>query len=196
MSVIMGLKTENIVILAADKRGCGANGTVITEELTKIYIVNNHVAFAGAGNLAISKAIMMDIEKVESRKELYIEDVIKIMRKFYKHLVDVDAKTLLSFPAKFIIGGLNKQGNLELYGCNNKSNGKFEVTEVDMLLFPPEDVSMQEASEIFVKNLHEETEKFMEQTVADIAEKSIWVNSVGDKWIYDNRSKMAELKSF
>lgn len=196
MSVIMGLKTENIVILAADKRGCGANGTVITEELTKIYIVNNHVAFAGAGNLAISKAIMMDIEKVESRKELYIEDVIKIMRKFYKHLVDVDAKTLLSFPAKFIIGGLNKQGNLGLYGCNNKSNGKFEVTEVDMLLFPPEEVSMQEASEIFVKNLHEETEKFMEQTVADIAEKSIWVNSVGDKWIYDNRSKMAELKSF
>lgn len=78
----MGLKTSNIIILAADKRGCGANGTVITEELTKIYIVNNHVAFAGAANLAISKAIMMDIEKADSRKDLYIEDVIEIMREF------------------------------------------------------------------------------------------------------------------
>ena len=65
-----------------------------------------------------------------------------------------------------------------------------------MLLFPPEDVPMQEASEIFVRNLHEETERFMEQTVAEIAEKSIWVNSAGDKWIYDNRSKLSEVRSF
>lgn len=196
MSVIMGLKTSNIIILAADKRGCGANGTVITEELTKIYIVNNHVAFAGAGNLAISKAIMRDIEKADNKKDLYIEDVIEIMRNFYKRLEDVKAKTLLGFPAKFIIGGLNRRRELALYGCNNKSNGKFDTTEVDMLLFPPEDVPMQEASEIFVRNLHEETERFMEQTVAEIAEKSIWVNSAGDKWIYDNRSKLSEVRSF
>lgn len=49
-----------------------------------------------------------------------------------------------------------------------------DVTEADMLLFPPEDVPMQEASEIFVRNLHEETERFMERTIAEIAEKRIF----------------------
>lgn len=37
---------------------------------------------------------------------------------------------------------------------------------------------------------------FIEKTVYEISDRSIWVSHSGDKWIFDNRSKLSKMESF
>ena len=79
MSTIMGIKTNNIVILGADKRLSTYENKFISDDANKIFVVNNHLAIACAGNAAIQKAIEIDTDKLEIDKSLlYVEDAICI----------------------------------------------------------------------------------------------------------------------
>ena len=71
MSVIMGIKTNNIVILGADKRLSTYQNQFVSDENDKILVVNNHLALACAGNKAIQTALEIDINKleIESKEE-------------------------------------------------------------------------------------------------------------------------------
>lgn len=81
MSVILGLKTKDIVIIAGDKRICNINGKVISEQSEKVHIINNHLAYASGGNDAMGKFFLNSIEDAEN---LYVEDLIAIIQSSYK----------------------------------------------------------------------------------------------------------------
>lgn len=198
MSTIMGIKTNNIVILGADKRLSTYENKFISDDADKILVVNNHLAIACAGNAAIQKAIEIDMDKLEIDKSLlYVEDAIDVVCNLFKKLEKANAKTILSNSSYVIIGGQNRSKEINLFAVSY-THEKLQWSEVqgDKIVFPPNDVSMQKCAEIFVENYKLHTESMIEKTILDISSISVVVSKCGNKWIYDNRTKLSEKRSF
>lgn len=198
MSTIMGIKTNNIVILGADKRLSTYENKFISDEADKIFVVNNHLAIACAGNAAIQKAIEIDTDKLEIDKSLlYVEDAIDVVCNLFKKLEKANAKTILSNSSYVIIGGQNRSKEIKLLAVSY-THEKLQWSEVqgDKIVFPPNDVSMQKCAEIFVKNYKLHTKSMVEKTILDISSISVVVSKCGNKWIYDNRTRLSEKRSF
>ena len=53
MSVIFGIKENNRIIIAGDKRGSSIDGKTLSDDLDKVLMINDHLAFSSAGNAAI-----------------------------------------------------------------------------------------------------------------------------------------------
>ena len=68
MSVIFGIKEENRIIIAGDKRGTRIDGETFSDNLDKVITVNDQLAFACAGNAAIEEAIVIDLNKKENKE--------------------------------------------------------------------------------------------------------------------------------
>lgn len=198
MSVIMGIKTNNVVILGADKRLSTYNNEVVSDDSDKILVVNNHLAMTFAGNAAIQMAIEIDINRLETDKQLlYVEDAINILCSLFKRLKMADAKTILSTSSCVIIGGLSKDKSLKLLAFSYV-HGDLSWSEVkgNQILFPPKDVSMKKCAEIFIGNFQLYTKIVIEKTVQDISNISDVVSECGNKWIYDNRTHLSEKQNF
>lgn len=198
MSTIMGIKTNNIVILGADKRLSTYENKFISDDADKIFVVNNHLAIACAGNAAIQKAIEIDTDKLEIDKSLlYVEDAIDVVCNLFKKLEKANAKTILSNSSYVIIGGQNRSKEIKLLAVSY-THEKLQWSEVqgDKIVFPPNDVSMQKCAEIFVENYKLHTESMIEKTILDISSISVVVSKCGNKWIYDNRTRLSEKRSF
>ena len=194
----MGIKTNNIVILGADKRLSTYKNKKISDDNDKILVVNNHLAMTCAGNAAIQKAIETDIDKLNTNKELiFVEDVLELIENLYSNLKKAKVNCMLSRSSYVIIGGLNRKREMKLISVSFV-DGKLHWNEIveDKMIYPPCDVSMKKTAEIFVKNFATYPEMVIEKTVADISKISAVVSKNGNKWIYDNRSKMSEKKYF
>lgn len=51
MSVIFGIKENNRIIIAGDKRGSSIDGKTLSDDLDKVLMINDHLAFSSAGKL-------------------------------------------------------------------------------------------------------------------------------------------------
>lgn len=198
MSVIMGIKTNNVIILGADKQLSTYNNEFISDDCDKILVINSNLAMAFAGNAAIQKAIEIDTDKIGTNKQLlYVEDAINILCSLFERLKMVEAKTILSTSSCVIIGGLSKDKSLKLIAFSYV-HGKLSWSEVkeDKILFPPNDVSMKKCAEIFIENFYLCGDRIIEKTVQDISKISKVVSVCGNKWIYDNRTHLSEKRNF
>lgn len=45
MSVIFGIKENNRIIIAGDKRGSSIDGKTLSDDLDKVLMINDHLAF-------------------------------------------------------------------------------------------------------------------------------------------------------
>ena len=63
MSVIFGIVDQGKIIIAGDKRLSSMEGEFISDDGQKVIAINDRLAIATAGNAAIEKAILKDIEK-------------------------------------------------------------------------------------------------------------------------------------
>ena len=134
----MGIKTNNVVILGADKRLSTYNNKTVSDDSDKILVVNNHLAMTFAGNAAIQMAIETDINRLEIDKQLlYVEDAINILCSLFKRLKRAKAKTILSTSSCVIIGGLSKDKSLKLLAFSYV-HGELSWSEVkgNQMLFP------------------------------------------------------------
>ena len=201
MSVIMGIKTNDIVILGADKRLSTLDGKKVSDDGDKILVINSHLAIACAGNAAIQKALEGDVNKLGISKEsLYVEDVTEMICNLFKKLEGTKTKLLqiiISSASQLIVGGLNKNNEMKLLSFSYLDrNLHWSEVKGDMIIFPPPNVTMKDCAEIFVRNLNIYPEYFIEKTVFDVSKISAVVSKNGNKWIYDNRSKMSEKRNF
>lgn len=198
MSVILGKATDNIVILAADKRSINLmNGQVVSDDMDKLIIVNEHLAIACAGNAAIQRAIEIELDRLSSKEQFFVEDAIELISGFYDRVKSVNAKTILSTSAFFIIGGVNREGNIDLRPVSYSNQQlMFPKESETMALFQPYDVDIKICSEIYMSNFCNYTEVFVEKTVKEISELSAAISKCGDKWVYDNRSKLSQKVRF
>ena len=205
MSVIMGIKTNNVVILGADKRLSTYNNEVVSDDSDKILVVNNHLAMTFAGNAAIQMAVEIDMDRLEidmdrleiDRQSLYVEDAINILCSLFERLKMADAKTILSTSSCVIIGGLSKDKSLKLLAFSYV-HGELSWSEVkgNQILFPPKDVSMKKCAEIFKGNLQSHGKIAIEKTVQDVSKISKVVSECGNKWTYDSRTHLSEKRDF
>ena len=53
MSVIFGIEESDVIILCGDKRSSTKEGTFIDDNMQKVTVINEHLAFVAAGNAAI-----------------------------------------------------------------------------------------------------------------------------------------------
>lgn len=196
MSVLIGFISQNIVILAGDKRGSDKNGNILKNDIEKVIPINNHLAIACAGNMAIGKAVLIDINKIENKSQMVVEDVINVIQKFYKDLIDKELKSLIQYQASFLVGGINNSGKTALFTIHNH-NGQLKITEVVDIPFeiiPPEDIRMDRACNILMKNLQLSPKRYIERAIYEISEISNLVSKDGDKWTYDIRANSSRIE--
>ena len=197
MTVLLGAKTEKTVILAGDNRGTNKNTDETQDILEKVHPINNHLCIASAGTLAISEAILMNVNKMVYVDDLFIEDIIETIEKFYDDVQTYHLVKIQKMVASFLIGGMKKDGKTGLFTIHNNS-GRVKTEEISTIftIIPPEDVSINVASTIMIKNVKNHQINFIEQTVQEISEISRFVSPTGDKWIYDAISDTCRMESF
>lgn len=105
MSVIFGIKENNRIIIAGDKRGSSIDGKTLSDDLDKVLMINDHLAFSSAGNAAIEKAISIDLNKATNKDCLTTDDLLDIIKAFYKRVADTNCDAILALPFYFLIAG-------------------------------------------------------------------------------------------
>ena len=184
MSVIFGIKENNRIIIAGDKRGSSIDGKTLSDDLDKVLMINDHLAFSSAGNAAIEKAISIDLNKATNKDCLTTDDLLDIIKAFYKRVADTNCDAILALPFYFLIAGKGRDGNASLISGGN-IKGRLDAKDVPMALFPPADAKMQECCDCFAKNYKLHNSEFVEKTIKEIANISNLVSPTGNKWIYN-----------
>ena len=83
MSVIIGLKIDDKIILAGDKRGSTETGKLLTDELEKVIPINKSLCIAMAGNHAMEQAILSKLHEKEKLENMCIEDLLDNTHEIY-----------------------------------------------------------------------------------------------------------------
>ena len=89
MSVIFGVCEGEKVILCGDKRLSSVSGEVLSDDATKIIVVNNHLAVASAGNVAIEKIVEIESSKLPKEGQT-VESILSILQEFYQKVDDLN----------------------------------------------------------------------------------------------------------
>ena len=182
MSVIFGIKENNRIIIAGDKRGSSIDGKTLSDDLDKVLMINDHLAFSSAGNAAIEKAISIDLNKATNKDCLTTDDLLDIIKAFYKRVADTNCDAILALPFYFLIAGKGRDGNASLISGGN-IKGRL-------------DAKMQECCDCFAKNYKLHNSEFVEKTIKEIANISNLVSPTGNKWIYNIATEKGMLFSF
>lgn len=195
MSVIFGIKEEKEIIITGDKRGTNILNGLHSDDTDKITVINEHLAFASAGNHAIETAINMDVDKIKDKEVMSTDDLLDVIKAFYNRVNETGATTILSMPFYFFIAGKGRDSGASLIsGCNSK--GHFSAQEVPMALYPPADAQMEACCNIFAKNYKLHHSDFVERTVQEISSISQYVSATGDKWGYNIKAEKGVLYTF
>lgn len=195
MSVIFGIKEHNRIIIAGDKRGSTIDGKTLSDDVEKVLVVNEHLAFASAGNVAIEKAVSIDLEKAPNKDFLTTDDLVDVIAAFYKRVIEANCNSILALPFYFLIAGKGRNGNASFISGGN-IKGQLDAKEAPMALYPPADAQMQKCCDLFAKNYKLHNSEFAERTIHDISGISNLVSSTGSKWIYDVALKRGTLHFF
>lgn len=83
MSVIFGIVDQGKIIIAGDRRLSSIDGNLISDDGQKVIAINDRLAIATAGNAAIEKAILTDVEKSCNTSNLTTDDLVDVIRNFY-----------------------------------------------------------------------------------------------------------------
>lgn len=134
MSVIFGIKENNRIIIAGDKRGSSIDGKTLSDDLDKVLMINDHLAFSSAGNAAIEKAISIDLNKATNKDCLTTDDLLDIIKAFYKRVADTNCDAILALPFYFLIAGKGRDGNASLISGGN-IKGRLDAKMFQWLFF-------------------------------------------------------------
>lgn len=192
MTVIFGIKEDDEIIIAGDKRGSDVNGGFISDDLQKVIPINNHLCIAFAGNAAIKSAIMKNVEEVEQKNKLFVEDLLEIIDSFYKKVRENGCDVIYSYSFYGLIAGKGTDGKAHLYNVGKFKNG-FAYKEVPMALYPPLDTNQDECNNIFVKNYKLHRRDFVERTIKEISQMSNTVSPTGNSWTYGFTTHTGEM---
>jgi len=195
MSVIFGIVENKSIIIAGDKRASSVDGAFISDNEQKITEINEHLGIATAGNVAIEKAIMKNVEDREDKELMVIDDLIEIMQNFYNKVIENQCESIFKLPFYCLIAGEGSDGKGHLVNAGRFING-FEAKEVPMALYSPNDVKQDKCNQIFVKNYKLYHAQFCERTVREVVELSKIVSITGNKWIYDCKLKKGKIHNF
>ena len=75
MSVIFGIKENNRIIIAGDKRGSSIDGKTLSDDLDKVLMINDHLAFSSAGNVSILQKRLKSVLAYRPIQQLLIRNL-------------------------------------------------------------------------------------------------------------------------
>ncbi len=185
MSVILGIRTNKKVIIAADKRTTAPNGDY-TDDSCKIYVVSAHLAFATMGGAAqgyfIDKAI--NLYSYEKKQNMSVENLGMNLCAFYEYAKtgEIPIGDLATFRCVF--GGKNDLGTTSLYCCFSERD-KLVFLEKDACICQPKGMHYAECVDIFNDVYINYTHEFPERVISEVALRNGLVSPTGDKWVYD-----------
>lgn len=204
MSVILGAKTYEYIFIAGDSRNYSSNGT-FTDDNSKVFEVNNNLAFAGAGNCAFVNGVFRKLLESEDKENFTTEDIFEIAKVEYiltkaacslKKLID---KNFIDTSASCccFIAGLNKGNEAKLlFAYDKDEQGYLTCFEVQTMITPPEGMAVDKCFEILEKNFREHAYDFPQRTIRDIARLNSFVSSSGEAWIFNLANRCGKLESF
>lgn len=194
MSVIFGIDEKDSITICADKRVSNVEGKFLSDDVDKVTVINSRLAFASAGNVAIEKAISVDLKKTNT-EALNVDDLLGVINNFYQRVKDTGCNKILLLPFYCLIAGMKNDESSVLInlGC---VRGKLSYFAAPMALYPPADANQDECNLSFVRNYKLHKEQFCERTIRDISEMSSLVSPTGDKWVFDKSTGMGKLYSF
>lgn len=191
MSIIFGIKEESEITIAGDKRVTSINGDFLSDDVDKVIVINEYLAFAIAGNNAVKTLIMQDIEKTKDKEKMSSDDLLDLI-KCHQNAKGI-RNSLLQFSA--LIAGRNRSNVAVLISCDN-SLGYLSELAVEMSLFPPDDAMNEMCCNIFAKNYNMHHSEFVEKTILDVSDISKLVSPTGDKWVYNIKTGKGVLHRF
>lgn len=204
MSVILGAKTDEYIFIAGDKRNSSSDGA-FTDNNCKVFEVNKHLAFAGAGNSAFVMGVFKKLLESEDKDKLTTEDIFEIAKAeyistkaacFLKKLIN---KSFVDNSASCccFIAGLNKGNEAKLlFAYDKDEQGYLTDCEVQTMITPPEGMAADKCFELLEKNYREHTYDFAQRTIKDIAALNSFVSASGETWIYNLANRCGRLESF
>ena len=195
MSVIFGIVDQGKIIIAGDKRLSSMEGEFISDDGQKVIAINDRLAIATAGNAAIEKAILKDIEKSCNASTMTADDVIEVIQNFYKRVLENNCGSIYMLSFYCLIAGIGRDGNAHLVTAG-KFKGGFSAKDAPMALYHPADTKQNDCNKIFVKNYKLHHSDFCERTVQEISAISKIVSPTGNKWVYDILSERGTMYSF
>lgn len=204
MSVILGAKTNDHIFIASDKRMLSSNGT-FTDDNSKIFVVNEHLVYAGAGNVAFVDSVIKKLHASKMKAEMTTADTFEIAKKEYRLTKAACALRQLA-DRNFIdtsnsyccfIAGINENNEDKLiFGFDNEQQGTLIENEVTTMIAPPEGMTSDQCFELLHRNYRADPFCFPHKTIKDIAKLSACVSDFGEVWIYNLANRVGKLKSF
>lgn len=195
MSVIFGIVEKKSIIIAGDRRASSIDGVFISDNEQKVTEINEHLGIVTAGNVAIEKAILKNVDDREDKVRMVIDDLVKLIQKFYDKVIANQCDSIFNLPFYCLIAGKGEDGKGHLVNAGRFKDG-FAAKEVPMALYPPNDLEQNTCNQIFVRNYKLFHGQFCERTVQEVAELSKIVGPTGNKWIYSCASKKGKMYLF
>lgn len=195
MSVIFGIIDQEKIIIAGDKRISSIGGNFISDDGQKVFAINERLAIAIAGNVAIEKAILTDIEKNCNVSNITTDDLVEIINNFYKRVLENNCDSIYMLSFYCLIAGMGRDRKPHLVNARKFKNG-FSAKDVPMALYHPADTKQDDCNQIFAKNYKLHHGDFCERTVQEISVISKIVSPTGNKWEYNILSKVGVMYDF
>lgn len=80
------------------------------------------------------------MNKATNKDCLTTDDLLDIIKAFYKRVADTNCDAILALPFYFLIAGKGRDGNASLISGGN-IKGRLDAKDVPMALFPPADAN-------------------------------------------------------
>ena len=193
MSVIFGIHEADRITIVADKREYNAITNEYNNNSQKLFVIHGQLCIAIAGNNAISKAVNLEIDKFkkEAGRLLTTDDLTTIIKNFYNKIIE-KSPTLLSHPFCCVYGGIDENEKPSLI-CGTRCKQGYVYNNVSEIIFAPADVDSKECNGILAKNYIIVRGDFPKNILRDVSEKSKFVSSCGDKWVFNIPKKQGTL---
>lgn len=195
MSIILGYKTENKICLSSDKRLTDMVKGSYSDDATKMIVLNEHLAMACSGSRMAQDCFNNFIRKSNLSKWT-IEDVIFKLDAMCSWFKIAKVEEVNKLGAYFIIGGLSTSGEISLYSASYNHKKFSYGKDVELAIYPPSDLDIQNCCNIYIPNFHKHFFNCMQRTVKEVSALSKMVSPSGDIWTYDIELGCSSMEHF
>lgn len=193
MSVIFGTHEADKITIVADKREYNQKTGECNDNSQKLFMIHEQLCIAIAGNNAISMMVNLEINKYKQSNNgtITTDDLTDILKALYDRIIE-KSPSILDYPFCCIYAGIGKNGKSNLV-CGTRCKDGYICNTVSEIIFSPADIEKRECDGILLKNYIIVRGDFAKNILHEISEKSKFVSSRGDKWVFDIQKKQGTL---
>ncbi|MBO4980460.1 MAG: hypothetical protein J6C84_00975 [Lachnospiraceae bacterium] len=200
MSVTMAYMSENNIYLCADNRRSNPEDGSFCDDVTKIVVLNDHLAVACSGYYGVQLLFEKLVNEYKEQIDFRAEDVIFRFKTIYRmHKYSLSSKKRRGFKeivARFLIAGKDRNDQDCLVVMSFLKGVLEGPHAIQKIILPPTDDCVEDCKRIFVQNLHSGDRSCFQKTVKEVSKISPAVSPSGDIWIFDRKNGCSTMQHF